>query len=523
MILRRPSTYLYHACVHRKLSCSLIPLCLAVLLPVVAGVLAQERSEANSAPFDPAAYRVGERLTYNVSFAQFVSAGHIELFVAGRGHYFDRDGIQLQAHVETSGVVNAALLSLNNDYTTYVDAATGFPYHSQHVVREAGRTTEASSEYNQPAGTNAIPAKRAGEFTGTFDLLSAIYRLRAMPLTVGSTHNFTVRTESQDYQADVRVVGHAMVKTNVGSFNAIVAKVRISDSPIYNIVVYLSDDEWHVPVLVTARHDDGEIRADLAASELVPPTVVTPTPTPVAPNPATSRVTTPDPSTNSGPPLNLPFKVGEQLNYQVYLGNDAQPVGSLTFAVTARGRYFNRDGLLFTVTAQTNGAGGRIFFVNDKFLSYVDPETLLPFRTEMNLAEGKWRNTRVYTVDQDRGAVTTDKNQRIEIPVGTHDLISAIYALRTFDLTPKRQNAISILAIAQPRTLLVSSQQRETIALNGQQIPALLLTLSTDDAEKNKLQIRMWVGDDARHLLLRIAAVTPLGAAHADLVIKPAA
>jgi hypothetical protein len=526
VILRHASTYLYHANVHRTLSFSLKPLYLAGLLLAAAAVYAQEKPEATSAPFDAAAYRVGERLTYNVSFAQFVSAGHIELYVAGRGRYFDRDGIQLQAHVETSGVVNVALLSLNNDYTTYVDGTTGLPYRAQQVVREAGRTTEASSEYNQPAGTDAIPPKlRSGEFPGTFDLLSAIYRLRAMPLTVGSAHSFTVRTESQDYQADVRVAGHAMVKTNVGSFNALLAKVRMSGSPIYNIVVYLSDDEWHVPVLVTGRHDDGEIRAELAASELVAPAAsnVTPTAAPVAPNPNTTRIVPPDPSTNSGPPLNLPFKVGEQLNYQVYLGNDAQPVGSLTFAVSAHGRYFNRDGLLFTVTAQTNGAGGRLFFVNDKIVSYVDPETLLPFHTEMNLAEGRWRNTRTYTVDQDRGAVTTDKNQRIEIPVGTHDLISAVYAIRTFDLSPKRQNAISVLAISQPRTLLVNSIQRETIELNGQQIPAMLLTLSTDDTEKNRLQIRLWVGDDARHLPLRIAAVTPMGAVRADLIIKPAA
>ena len=524
VILRRPSTYLYHVCVRRKLAFSLTAACLAAFVLVLTGASAQDKPELTSAPFDASAYRVGERLTYNVSFAQFISAGHIELFVAGHGRYFDRDGIQLQAHAETSGVVNVALLSLNNDYTTYVDAATGLPYRAQQVVREAGRTTEAESNYNQPAGTDAIPGKlrAGGDSTGIYDLLSAIYRLRAMNLTVGSSHDFTVRIESQDYQADVRVVGHSMVKTNVGSFNALVAKVRMSGSPIYNIVIYLSDDEWHVPVLVTGKHDDGEIRAELAASELVAPTApsVTPTPAAVVPNPNRTVPTT-DPSTNSGPALNLPFKVGEQLNYQVYAGTETQPVGLVTFAVTARGRYFNRDGLLFTVTAQTNGAGGRLFFVNDKILSYVDPETLLPFRTEMNLAEGKWRTTRVYTVDQDRGAVTTDKNQRIEIPVGTHDLISAIYALRTFDLSPKRQNAISILAISQPRTLLVNSIQRETIELSGQKVPALLLTLSTDDTEKNRLQIRMWVGDDARHLPLRIAAVTPLGAVRADLSITP--
>ena len=523
--LRHATNCLYHALVHQTLALSRIISCLVALLLVLTGIIAQDKPDAVAATsFDASTYRVGERLTYNVSFAQFVSAGHIELLVAGHGRYFDREGIQLQAHVETSGVINVALLSLNNDYTTYVDAATGLPYRAQQVVREAGRTTEAESNYNQPAGTDAIPGKlrAGGDSAGIYDLLSAIYRLRAMPLTVGSTQNFTVRTESQDYQADVKVAGHSMIKTNVGSFNALVAKVRMSDSPIYNIVVYLSDDEWHVPVLVTARHDDGEIRAELAASELVAPSapVATPTPAPVTPNsPPPGKVTTP--VATSGPPLNLPFKVGEQLNYQVYAGTSPEPVGSLTFAVTARGRYFNRDGLLFTVTAQTNGAGGRLFFVNDKILSYVDPDTLLPFRTEMNLAEGKWRTTRTHTVDQDRGSVMTEKNHRIDIPVGTHDLISAIYAVRTFDLSPKRQNAISILAISQPRTLLVNSQQRETIELNGQKIPALLLTLSTDDTEKNRLQIRIWVGDDARHLPLRIAAVTPLGAVRADLVIKP--
>jgi hypothetical protein len=86
----------------------------------------------------------------------------------------------------------------------------------------------------------------------------------------------------------------------------------------------------------------------------------------------------------------------------------------------------------------------------------------------------------------------------------------------------QRQNAISVLAISKPRTL-VNSTQRETIELNGQKIPALLLTLSTDDTEKNRLQIRVWVGDDARHLPLRIAAVTPFGAVRADLSIKPTA
>ncbi|MDX6557442.1 MAG: hypothetical protein QOF72_491, partial [Blastocatellia bacterium] len=42
-----------------------------------------------------------------------------------------------------------------------------------------------------------------------------------------------------------------------------------------------------------------------------------------------------------------------------------------------------------------------------------------------------------------------------------------------------------------------------------------------DDQQNDKMQLRMWIGDDSRHLPLRITAVTQLGAVRADLVIAP--
>ena len=520
MSLRHVTTCHYHSQVRRRPNFSQKLVCIAALIGSFVYAIKAQKVEATPPPFNAAVYRVGERLTYNISFAQFVAAGHAELFVAARGTYFNRDGIDLRGHVETTGVVNVALLAINNDYETFVDPASGLPYRSQQIVRAAGRTSEAASDYNQPAGTDALPSQLRSEFPGTYDLLSAIYRVRAMPLTEGASFLISARHEADNYEAEVKVTGRALIKTNVGSFNTLVTRLNTKGHD-YNIRIYFSDDEWHVPVLITAKPSAGEIRIELVASQLesarTQSTPIPQRPVPASPTPPAIA----NEGGNSGPSLNLPFKVGEQLNYQVYLASNPQPVGAITFAVRARGRYFNRDGLLFSATAQTNGAGARLFFVNDQLSSYVDPSTLLPFRTELNLAEGKWRTTRGYNLDQDRGAVTTDKRERIEIPVGTHDLISLIYAIRTFDLSPLKRNAISILAISQPRTLFVTSQRREIIELNGQKIPALLLTLTTDDPQSDRMELRMWVGDDARHLPLRISAVTPLGVAHADLAVVP--
>ena len=537
MLLRRAARYHYHSDVREKLRFPPKTACLiAFLIALSCAAYGQQKREVSEAPFNADAYRVGERLTYNVSYSRFVSAAHVELLVASRGKFFNRDGIELRAHVETTGVVNVALYAINNDYTAYVDPQTGLPFRVQQVVREAGRTIEAAADYNQPAGAAAIPPKLAtGEFPGTYDLLSALYRVRAMPLGNGGSYSINVRNEGEEYTAEIRVTGLQTMKTNVGSFNTIATRINLKRGHDYNIRAYFSDDERHVPVLITAKVESAEVRAELAGSEFVAPEKATPakpavTPGLIAqdsrsPTPSVNSVTE-DPNSSATTPttlagLNLPFKIGEQLNYRVYLGNTAQPVGSITFTVRARGRFFNRDGLFLSATAQTTALGAQAFFVNDQVNSYVDPETLLPFRTELNFVEGKFRKTKVYTLDQNRGSAITDQRDRIEIPVGTHDLLSTFYAIRTFDLSRLKQNAISILATDSPRTLVVKSMQRETIEMNGQALPAILLTLTTDDPQSDKMQLRMWVGDDSRHLPLRIAALTALGTVHADLVIIP--
>jgi len=508
---------------------------LALLISLTCTIAAQQKTEAAQSPFNADAYRVGERLTYNVAFANLISAAHVELFVAARGTFFNRDAIQLRAHAETSGVAYFALFALNNDYTAYVDAQTGLPFRAQQVIREAGRSSEASSDYNQPVGATAIPPRlRAGEFPGTYDLLSAVYRIRSMPLTDGSAYLITVVSEGEMYQAEVKVVGRELVKTSVGSFNTIVTRVNLKSRRDYGIRAYFTDDERHVPVLVSAKLPTGQIRAELAGSEIVGAATVTTVPRtggpqPIQPGPQTPVTPINRSGTNSSPtsspegavaPLDLPFKIGEQLNYQIYLSGTPASVGAITLAVRTRGRYFNRDGLVFAATAQTTSPGARVFPVSDRINSYVDPITLLPFRTEIALSEGKYHANRNYDLDQNRGAATREKGARIDIPVGTHDLLSLIYAIRTFDLTPKRNNAISIMAVDRPRTLFVSSLRREVIELDGQKIPAILLSLTTDDPQPDRMQVRMWVGEDARHLPLRIAAVTELGAVRADLSIN---
>lgn len=498
---------------------------LLLALMLFGPVEAQSPGANNTVSLPQSPYRVGERLTYHVTFSNFINAAHVELLIAARGTFFNREALQLRAHVETTGVVNAALYSINNDYISYIEPNSGLPFRTQQVIREGGRTSDSSSEYNQPVGTVAIPSKlRLGEFPGTYDFLSAVYRLRTLSLSPGSVYYFTARNDLDDYAVELRVVGRQLIKTNVGSFNTIVTQLRGQKNSVvndYRVQIYFSDDERHVPVLLTARHPSGEIRMELAGSELPEPatqTTISSVTPPVNVQPITPVITPPG---NMPFPSGLPFSPGEQLNFSVSLGATPQPVGTIALQVRGRAKYFNRDGIQLGMKAQTLLAAQRIFIVNNQVNSYVDANTLLPFRTELQLQEGRDRTNQVLTIDQDRGNVTTDKGTRIEIPVGTHDMLSVLYALRSFNLTPPKRNAVSILINNRPRTLFITSLKREMIDLGGQRIAALQLSLTTDDPQGDRLGLRLWVSEDNRRLPLRLTANTPLGPARADLAIIP--
>ena len=482
---------------------------LAFLFPVAA------QNGAHS--FSQAPYRVGERLTYNISFSSFPTAAHAEFEVVSRGVHFGREAIELRAHVETTGVVNVALFAINNDYATYIDPETGLPFRSQETARDAMKSADSSQDFSQPAGNEAIPPQ-VSALAGTFDFLSAFYRARALPLNDGAEYDLSIRDQGVTYQVELKVVGRETVRTNVGSFDTIVTQVKASNSRFSNVRIYFTDDERHVPVLFTAKVSSGRLTAELAASEMVKPPPGPAGPAPVIAAPA------PNPAATAPPvapiPVDLPFPLNEQLNYQVFVGTSMTPMGRATFQVRGRSRYFERDGIFLTVTAQTTDALARVFVAKDQIDSYVDPRGLLPYRTVLNLVEGARRFNQTRTVNQDTGTVTTERG-RIEIPVGTHDYVSFFYALRMFNLTLAKRNAIPVLVENKPKTVIVTATKHEQIGLGQSVIPAIALTITTDDPESDKYQLRMWVSDDRRRLPLRITAMTQIGPVRADLAILP--
>jgi hypothetical protein len=63
--------------------------------------------------------------------------------------------------------------------------------------------------------------------------------------------------------------------------------------------------------------------------------------------------------------------------------------------------------------------------------------------------------------------------------------------------------------------------KRESIQLGGRSIPALALSITSDDQQADKYQLRMWISDDRQRMPLRLTCTTKLGPLRADLAILP--
>ena len=470
-----------------------------------------QKAQAQNAPTFPA----GEKLTYNVSFATFTDAASIEIYAAGKEKLNDREVNVVRAKVRTTGMVQATLIDLNNDYTTFLSPETGLPARVEKFLRDDGKNTEIKRDFAENQTASEL---------NVHDLFSAFYQMRRMDFANTTPQPIRVWENEKTYLANLQVVGREHVSTATGAFNAFVVQLNTDDKNFnrYKTKIYFSDDERRVPVMFRLKMPQGELRAELISLEtiLTEPVAVVPTPQPtpvISPTPRLPRPTpTPKPYVENVPlDADLPFALGEKLTFEVIRGG--QNIGTVNFEVKERKLFNNRDSVLLSATSQT---GSGIFAATDKIESYIDPNYLVPYRQEIRLSGGLAGYNQTINFNQELGFAVNEKGLRTEMPVGTHDALSFVYALRAFRFTFGQKNAYDTRAavfLGDAPIVVTLTPTREMIDFNGKKVNTIALTMRTGNPQIDSLNFRLWLTEDSRRLPLRLIFNTPLGAIQANL------
>jgi hypothetical protein len=464
-------------------------LMICVTVSLIVGVTASARSALQTSPF-----RIGEKLTYQVSFGKFANAGFAELQVVSRGKMSGKRVVELRSRIKTLEFVSATFFQLDEARTVYADPDTGLPLYIVKTANDGPLPKETISNYlSQP--------------TQSFDLLTVIYKAREN----GGNGTYPLFENDQSYTATFVAAGAERIKTDAGEFDTVISTVTsdfLAVNGIKELKINFSVDEAKVPVLIRFKTAKGEVKAHLASIALPEPEA-TPTPATVAtrmPTPTPRQTPTPDPYVDNQPLASeLGFQVGEQLEYQVSSGG--KPVGTIVLAAQERKQFEKQDSLLLTATVTGVEQGSRAFNLGDSAKVQVDPETLAPKWMESRFPLSPPGLNQTVTFDPRTGRIKFGTTT-VDAPIGTHTPLSVIYAMRSFNLKPSKNlsnpvndTRVAVFWESRPYIFTLRPSNPAEIVVNGEKVPAQLISVSTGNPgnpQLEALQMKVWLSTEER-------------------------
>ncbi len=487
----------------------------AVFVVVGAGVFFNLRTtsaqiQTKPPTLPPTQFRIGERLTYNVSFANLNNAAYAEMHVISRGKLGNKDAVELYSKIKTNELVSAFYL-VDQSRTTFAASDSGLPIYIRRTSNVGALPVETISNYTVNPGVYN-------------DLLTVIYQAR----NAGGSGSFAFQEDEKTYSAVFVNTGKIEKITNVaGEFDTSVSTVEsnyLTDIGIRSLSINFTTDEARIPALIRFRTSKGAFRAEIASVQMTEPEIsVAPTPTVVqTPRPAVTPkpAATPLPYIENEPlSKDLPFALGETLDYQVT--NAGQPLGLVTLQAKERKQLNGADSLLLTAIVTGTQPNQQIFRLNDSIRANVNPESLAPQQIELKLSGALGAFSQQVTFDQRTGKAVSSKGSQIEIPVGTHSILSLAYAARSFNLKPSKDltnpvndTRVAVFIDSKAYVLTLRPAPASIINQRGETVSAQLITVTTGDPAMDQYNLRVWLSNDDLRLPLRLS----FGTYQADLL-----
>lgn len=249
----------------------------------IAPVRAAQRKPAPASVPKPAApsatrseravpFKVGETLTYDVSWSNFLTAGTATITVREKKPSYGSTAYYIVAEAHPSSLLSR-LYSLYYKADTLLDAYTLESQRGSVFSQEGGKTRFKATQFNRPAGLAKYEVGTASVTTtdlklaaNTQDALAAIFMLRTMPLKVGSAITMPVTETGKMYRVRAVVQSQEALQTSLGTIRAWKIAPSITDpngQTNDQATVWISDDARRLPLRIEAKLAVGSLNLAL--------------------------------------------------------------------------------------------------------------------------------------------------------------------------------------------------------------------------------------------------------------------
>lgn len=260
---------------------------IAFLIAILGLMPAAAFAQSNGKNASPAArpFGIGERLTYHGELSKIIRGidlGDMSFVIAPNS---TSSGFVIKSEAKSRGSLLAILrFSFLQKYESFVESETFRADRTVKYDEQKDRVRESDTVFDysnqtvtfterNPKNPTGAPRKIASGIKGdTHDIITGIYALRTMPLSVGSTFEVPVSDSGLVYSIPVRVTAKEIQKTALGKLLCFRVEPEVFGHDRFieekgQMVIWITDDERRIPVRSEIKTGFGRIDIKIKSFE----------------------------------------------------------------------------------------------------------------------------------------------------------------------------------------------------------------------------------------------------------------
>jgi len=229
-----------------------------------------------------------------------------------------------------------------------------------------------------------------------------------------------------------------------------------------------------------------------------------------------------------GPKKDLPsktndaFKAGEILSYRLHYGMMDAGVATLEVkpdVIDVSGRKVYH----VVGNGYSKGTFDWFFKVRDRYETFIDKDALLPWMFVRRVNEGGYIINQDYTFNHYTNKVDVGEGEKVDIPAGTQDMISAFYSARNLDLSNAKEGdifTISTIVDKEMWPMKIRYVGKDVIDTELGRFKCLKFRPIVQKGRifKREDDLNVWITDDKNHVPLRAQAKLLIGSVKLDIM-----
>jgi hypothetical protein len=215
------------------------------------------------------AFTFGEKLKYRLHYGP-LDAGNCEFVVADEAvEVNNRKSFHIKVSGKSTGMVDA-MFKVRDEYESYVDEEAIIPWKCIKKVREGKYKDSDFIIFDQKNGVATSKRGKVDIQEQTQDIVSAIYFARTTNMSnakIGDVFPVNFYMDAENYQLRFKFVKRETIKTDAGTFKALVIKPQLLKGRVFKdeeaLTLWVSDDENKIPLMVESDIFVGSVKAEL--------------------------------------------------------------------------------------------------------------------------------------------------------------------------------------------------------------------------------------------------------------------